>query len=146
MQVLRVLPMCWSGPIFKKTWYLQSYGKCTILAWKCTALSQSQLLLDEKLICDWLRGVPYSNLYSPWISWIGSTALASEEDSVSSSLWIVPSKVQLCCNLRRQPCTIEEQVHDSNFTLYIYRNFHGFLVKAFRFGRERTNNVRVLDL
>ena len=30
-------------------------------------LSQSQLLLEEKLICDWLRGVSYSNLDLPWM-------------------------------------------------------------------------------
>ena len=39
--------------------YRQSPWTCTISVWKCTALNQSQLILKEKLSCDWLRGVHF---------------------------------------------------------------------------------------
>ena len=39
--------------------YRQSPWTCTISAWKCTPLNQSQLFLKEKLSCDWLRGVHF---------------------------------------------------------------------------------------
>ena len=44
----------WSGITYR-----QSSWTCTILAWKCTPLSQSQLSLSFKKGCDWLRGVHF---------------------------------------------------------------------------------------
>ena len=41
------------------TTYRQSPWTCTILAWKSTPLSQSQLRFSHKKCCNWLRGVHF---------------------------------------------------------------------------------------